>query len=85
MPAFRNSLHGALPPTFGWSLFLAGAKGPASMAICASCLVGDDLHDPLLTFLTSSLLLFILPGVGGPLSAPVPGFSLSIPPAYLWV
>ena len=48
---FRNSLHGALPPTVGWSSFLAGSspagsEGPASAAIC---LVGDNPgnHPPL--------------------------------------
>ena len=70
--AFRNSLHGSLSPTIGWSFFLAGSspagfEGPASAIICASCLVGDDPgdHPTSSNFLASSLLLFILPGVGG--------------------
>ena len=50
LPAFRNSFLGVLPPTFGWSFFLAGSSLPdidglASAAIWASCQVGNDCGD----------------------------------------
>ena len=72
MPAFKNSFLGALPPTVSWGFFLAGPSpadinGPASVAICASCLVGDDPGNCATSssFLISSLHLPTLPGVGG--------------------
>ena len=70
--AFRNSLHGALPPTIGWSFLLAGSsptgsEGPASTTICASCLVGENPGNcPISSsFHTSSLLFSISPRAGG--------------------
>ena len=50
MPAFRNPFLGALLPTVGQSFFLAGSSpadidGPTSVAICSSCLVGDNSGD----------------------------------------
>ena len=72
LPAFKNSLCGALPPTVSQSFFLAGSfpagsEGPASTAICTSCLVGDNPgdHAASSSFLASSLLLFFLSRVGG--------------------
>ena len=72
MPAFKNSFFGALPPTVGWSFFLAGSshagsEGPASTALSTSCLVGKDHGDcpTSSNFFTSSCLLFISPGIGG--------------------
>ena len=48
-PAFRNSFHGALPLTVGWSFHQAGsspkADGLASAAIWANCQVSDDDSD----------------------------------------
>ena len=45
----------------------AAYEGPASTAICASCLVGDDPgdHPTSSNFLASSILLLILSGVWG--------------------
>ena len=99
MPAFKNSLHGALSPTIGGSFFLAGSSpaasdGLASMAICASILVGHDPGDcPTPSNFFFSSILFISPGVGGalllygplwvsgPASGPVTGFgSAFLPP-----
>ena len=72
MPAFKNSFLGALPPTVGLSFFQAGSSpidinGPASVAICASCLVGDDSGNcpTSSTLLASSFCLSISPWVGG--------------------
>ena len=49
-PAVKNSFLRALPPTVGWSFFLAGSSppdidGPASTAIWANCWVGNDCGD----------------------------------------
>ena len=69
--AFRNSLHGALPPTVGQSIlwvgsFPADVDGPASAAICASWLVGDDPCDcpTFFSLLASSLCLSTSPRIG---------------------
>ena len=76
--AFRNSLHGALPPIVGQSFLWAGSspagiEGPASAAICTSCLVGDD---PSNCPTSSSLLplpLYFAQGRGPPVvPRPVP-------------
>ena len=48
-PSFRNSFHGALPPTVGQSFLQGGSSpetdGPASTATWANCQVGDDDGD----------------------------------------
>ena len=61
--ACPKNLWGALPPTVSLIFFLAGSslagsEGPVSMAIWASCLVGDDSGDGPTSsnILTSSLL-----------------------------
>ena len=49
LPSWRNSFWGALPPTVGWGFLLTGsspkAESPASTAIWANCLVGNDDGD----------------------------------------
>ena len=60
LPAFRNSFHGALPPTVGQSFLWAGsspkADGPASTAIWANCQVSnyDNGDQPTSTSLLAS-------------------------------
>ena len=94
MPAFKNSFLGALPPTVSQSFFQAGSSpadvnGPASVAICTSCLVGNE-HGYCPTssnFLTSSLHLSTLPGVGRPLLSfglPVPELLAVLGPLFLF-
>ena len=93
IPAFKNFFQWALPPTFGQSLFWADSSptvidGPASTAICTSCLVGDDPGDcpTSSSFLTSSLHLSTPPGVGGHLVSfglPVPELLAVLGPLFL--
>ena len=94
MPAVKNSFLGALPPMVGQSFFWAGSSptdvdGPTSVAICTSCLVGNDPGDcPMSSsFFTSSLHLCTLLGVGGPLVSfglPVPELLALLGPPFLF-
>ena len=81
--SLQELLPWGLAPTVSRSFFWAGSSpadinGPTSIAIYASCLVGDDSGNcpTSSSLLASSLHLSILPGVGGPL---VSSGSMAIP------
>ena len=75
-PTVKNSFLGALPPTVGWSFFLAGSSPPnveglASAAIWANCCDGSDCSDlpASCSHFTSTTLLLISSWSGGVSSA----------------